>query len=361
MNYLGATILGTGSYLPADRRPNTWWTDGVVSKWTRPGERRALTSGQVDRSTALPPSKALVARHLAEGRGNPFHGIAERRIVDSEASVASLSIAAGRKALESAKLDPAEIDLLVDYSIPAEVAWPNNTGLIQKELGLRCMSFAVDTACTSFLTALDVAAHYVAAGTARKVLVTMGLGHTRLADPDDPGSVTLGDGAGAVVVGATSPGRGLTSSLARTDGRFHGTVGVTPNEGRWYEGRGPSYLRTLKMVQGMESVLNGAEWAGETIGTLLSRNGLAAPDVNWFFAHQPMPWFNAMCREAAGLVNARTVDSYSWLGSMGAANIPVNLDIAVHEKEVRDGDIVLFYSAGLGFNWIATVMQWGRA
>lgn len=357
----GATIWGTGSHLPEQRRLNDWWPPALVEQWSRPGAARELTQGSAALSASLTPRQALVARHLAEARGNVFYGIRERRVIGQTERVVDMAIAAGRKAIETAGIDAAEIDLLLDYSAPPEVAWPTNAGLVQDGLGLSCMAMTVDSACSSFLAQLNVGARYIATGGARHVLVVTALGHSRLTEPEIPGSVTLGDGAGAVVLGPAEAGMGFLGSFARNDGRLHGIVGVVPERGRWYDGNGPLRLRTLRMIQGVQSMLDAGENAHEAITSVLGQVGACAEDVAWFIGHQPMPWFNPVAREAAGLTRAKTIHTYEWLGSMGAANIPVNLDIACRERVLKNGDLMILYSNGAGLNWAAIAMRWGRA
>jgi len=36
------------------------------------------------------------------------------------------------------------------------------------------------------------------------------------------------------------------------------------------------------------------------------------------------------------------------------------LDLAIEEGRIRDGDLVLMISAGIGYAWNALVLRWGR-
>src|ERR1700739_4318213 len=79
-----------------------------------------------------------------------------------EETAASLALKACRQVVEKAAIDPAEIDLIFDFtSVPEEYVAPtwSAAGFIQKELGAtRALATAVNTGgCASYHTTLKVA------------------------------------------------------------------------------------------------------------------------------------------------------------------------------------------------------------
>ena len=132
-------------------------------------------------------------------------GIRERRVAAPGDRFADLAAAAGRDALRRAKLDPADLDLVVVATMSQDDLLPNASPLVARALGAtRAGAFDVGAACSGFIAGLALAAGQVEAGRARHVLVVGADLMSRFVDPDDRRTAALfGDGAGAVVVSPT--------------------------------------------------------------------------------------------------------------------------------------------------------------
>ena len=88
-------------------------------------------------------------------------GIKERRI---GGSTASLSVEAGRQAMEMAGLEPSQIDALVLATTTPDRTIPGTSSTVQYQLGLFCGAFDVNAACSGFTYALVVAHGLIAMG-----------------------------------------------------------------------------------------------------------------------------------------------------------------------------------------------------
>ena len=131
-------------------------------------------------------------------------GIKERRI---GGSTASLSVEAGRQAMEMAGLEPSQIDALVLATTTPDRTIPGTSSTVQYQLGLSCGAFDVNAACSGFTYALVVAHGLIAMGSDR-VLVIGTDTLSRVTDWDDRNTAVLfADGSGAVVLEAVE-GRG---------------------------------------------------------------------------------------------------------------------------------------------------------
>ena len=134
-------------------------------------------------------------------------GIRERRVL-SEETLQSLAEAAGKAALENARVAPEEIDFVLVTTVQAETLSPALACDIQTALGLKCMGLDLNGGCTGFIAALSVAEGLIAAGRAHKVLIVSAEALSRFADWTDRSTCVLfGDAAAAVVVraGGVSP------------------------------------------------------------------------------------------------------------------------------------------------------------
>src|SRR5581483_1414920 len=140
-------------------------------------------------------------------------GIRERRIAAANETTSDMGVQAGRRALESAGLQPADIDLLVVATITPDLPMPATACLIQDKLGVPTTAacFDLNAACSGFIYALDTACAMIGSGRYKHALVIGVEKLSAIVDWQDRTTCVLfGDGAGAAVIGASpEPNRGL--------------------------------------------------------------------------------------------------------------------------------------------------------
>ena len=90
----------------------------------------------------------------------------------SEETTVSLAAEAGRKALENAKIDAEQIDLLIVSTFTPDKSLPNTACAVQGILGCRhAVAFEMNAACSGFLFALNTAYAYFSLGVYKKALI----------------------------------------------------------------------------------------------------------------------------------------------------------------------------------------------
>ena len=146
-------------------------------------------------------------------------GIEERHIAADDETTSTLALAAARMALERARIDPDELDLIVAATTTPDGLFPSVASLVQEGLGAhRAGAFDVNAACMGFMSALATGTQFIGAGSARRVLVIGAEVLSRIVNWQDRGTCVLfGDGAGAVVLEAAEFG-GPLSFVLRSDG-----------------------------------------------------------------------------------------------------------------------------------------------
>src|SRR5271157_5639596 len=173
-------ILGTGAYAPD----------------------RILTNGDLSRMVDT-SDEWIRARS----------GIRERRIAAADEATSDIAVRAARLALEDAGIAAAEIDLLIVATVTPDYPMPATACIVQHKLGVpsEAACFDVNAACSGFIYALDIACAMLGSGRHKKALVIGAEKLSSITDWNDRGTCLLfGDGAGAVVVGASArPGHGL--------------------------------------------------------------------------------------------------------------------------------------------------------
>lgn len=182
-----AAITGWGAYVPA----------------------RVLTNADLERMVAT-SDEWIVTRT----------GIRERRIASPEETTLSMATEAARQAVATAGLDPAQLDLVIVATTTPDYLMPATASLLQAAIGAsRAGAFDLVAACSGFVYALSVGAQFIKAGTARAVLVVGVDALTRWLDFTDRSTCVLfGDGAGAVVLEASTEDEGVLSTVLGSDG-----------------------------------------------------------------------------------------------------------------------------------------------
>jgi 3-oxoacyl-[acyl-carrier-protein] synthase-3 len=146
-------------------------------------------------------------------------------------SLTDLGERAGRRALTSADLRPADVDLMVMGTASPDMLMPTTVNMIADRLGVNGVpTYQLQSGCTGAVQALDVAWQMLRSGRYRTALVVGGdtcakhfdtsVDPSRLPPAQQVNGMLFGDGAGAVVLGA-EPAAGslaIREVLLRLDG-----------------------------------------------------------------------------------------------------------------------------------------------
>src|SRR6185436_14423530 len=83
-----------------------------------------------------------------------------------------LAYRAAERALQNAGVKAGQVDLIIVATITPDMLFPSTACLVQQRLGAtRAAAFDLEAACSGFVYALDVAAHFVQSHTYDTVLV----------------------------------------------------------------------------------------------------------------------------------------------------------------------------------------------
>ncbi|HEX6458126.1 MAG TPA: beta-ketoacyl-ACP synthase 3 [Thermoleophilaceae bacterium] len=272
-------------------------------------------------------------------------GIRERRALLDHERVSDLAAQAGALALERSGITPDEIDLLIVATTTQDEITPNTAPLVAGELDLaNAAPIDVGAACTAFVSALQVTTAQLESGRSRKALVIGVDALHRYLNHDDRRTAALfGDGAGAVVMTATSEGRMGPIVLGSES---------APEMIRIRRGG------TLEM-QGHDTFVNAVARISEVTLEVVERAGLALEEVDLFVYHQANARIIAAVGEKLGLSPERVIDCIANYGNTSAASIPIALAEAEADGRLKPGMRVLAGAFGAGFTWGGALMEWG--
>ena len=284
-------------------------------------------------------------------------GIRRRHIVDEAESTCDLAERAARNALDSSRIDPSALDLIVVGTTTPDRIYPSTACRLQARLGAGgCPAFDVQAVCTGFIYALGVAEKFFRAGGVGRALVVGADTHSRLLDWSDRGTCVLfGDGAGAVVLEA-SESPGVMSTHLHADGRYERLLyveGGTPRgAGRIAEGG--AYTK----MQGNEVFKVAVRTLRRIVDETLAANHLGKADVDWLIPHQANVRIIEATARKLGLPMDRVVVTVEDHGNTSAASVPLALDTAVRDGRVQRGQVLLLEAFGGGFTWGSALVRY---
>ncbi len=289
-------------------------------------------------------------------------GVKERHIADDNQASSDLGLVAARRALEDARTDPEDVELIVVGTVTPDMPFPSTACIIQHQLGARnAAAMDVNAGCTGFIYALDMARHCIADGTYRTVLVVGAETLSRITDwTDRETCILLGDGAGAAVVKASSePNKGVIAGHLGADGR-HGEVLWVPGGGS----RRPPTAETVKnglhyMKMDGRAIFKVAVLSMvRTVRRLMEKTGLGPDDVDLIIPHQAnLRIIEAVARQLRIPMEKVFVNIQKYANTSAATCI-IALDEARKSGRIKPGDVTILVAFGAGLTWGGVAIRW---
>lgn len=320
-----ARITGTGSCLPSNRLTNADMVDMLA-------KRGVETSDDwiVERT-----------------------GIRARHFVSDGVFASDLAAVACREAMAAAGVLPADIDLIIVATSTPDMVFPSTAALLQNKLGIAgCPVFDVQAVCSGFVYALTVADSLIQSGTAHKALVVGSEVFSRILDFNDRTTCVLfGDGAGAVVLEASDVA-GILATDIHADGKHAGILCVPGHVA------GGSILGDPLLKMDGQAVFKLAVGVLEdTARAVLAKAGKKAEDVDWLIPHQANIRIMQSTARKLKMSMDKVVVTVDQHGNTSAASIPLALDHAVRQGQVKKGDTLMLEGVGGGFTWGAVLLN----
>lgn len=264
------------------------------------------------------------------------------------------------RALAHAGITANEVDLVLGASAAGVQPIPCTAALVLERLTLdgHAAAFDVNSTCTSFITALDVASRYLDAGDHDTVLVFAGDVGTRFLNPAQKESYELFSDAGAAVVLRRSESgvSGVIASAQQTWPAYaHDTEirgGLSRSPAQVYADADPGdYLFDM---DGRRALLGMMRVLPDFFARFHERSGIGYDDVALWVPHQASAALGPML-DRLGIPADRRIDEVAAFGNMVSASVPFMLARALDQGRVARGDTVVLCgtAAGLTANILA--------
>ncbi|MGH2515763.1 MAG: 3-oxoacyl-ACP synthase [Ktedonobacterales bacterium] len=321
------------------------------------------------------PEQVQDAAYIAAESGIPAEvvrtklGITAKHRAGPDDQTSAMAVHAARRALERAEVTPGELDLILySGSMHKDFYVWSAANRIQHVLGAtNAYAFELAALCTTNVLALKVARDLMTADTRlRTVLICGGHRTADLINFRDASSrflFNLADGGSAMVLRRGYPANRILRSSFISDGSLAEDV-MIPAGGTRLPTSAETLARGLHtfLVPDTEHLRAGLDGISErrfvtVVREAVERSGRAVGDIAFLAINHMKPSMHRRILAQLELTEAQSVylDEF---GHIGAPDQVLALELA--RDRLRDGDLVVMASAGLGFTWGATALRWGR-
>ena len=329
MQNLGVAITGSGSALPANCLDND-----TLSKL-------------VDTSDEWIASRT---------------GIRQRRLATSAQSVSEIAAMAAKGAIAMAGISPLDIDLIILATSTADDLF-GSACQIQTQIGAtNAVAFDLTAACSGFVFGLVTAAQFIRTGVYQNVVLIGGDILSRWVDWKNRSTCVLfGDGAGAVVMQARESDSLLGFEI-KSDGTQNNCLNLS------YSPESQSLTPDIEVGKGnfKPITMNGKEVyrfavqrVPEVIDKALFQANMTTEQVDWLILHQANQRILDAVAQRLNIPSHKVISNLANYGNTSAASIPIALDEAVRNGQIKTGDTIAVSGFGAGLTWGAAIFKWG--
>jgi 3-oxoacyl-[acyl-carrier-protein] synthase III len=320
-----------------------------------------MTSEQISMASGIPQD--VLERKM---------GIVRKPIPGDEDHSCEMGIRAARKAIAKAGIDPLEIDLVI-YIGEEHKEYPVWTAALklQQEVGaLNAWGFDVALRCCTTIMAIKVAKNMMLADESIKtVLLAGGYRNSDLIDYQNPRTrfmFNLSAGGGAMILRKDSYISGLGKVLDShiiTDGSFSEDViicaggtkqPITPEalerRQQYFDVPDPEAMKARLDAKSMQNFV-------AVVRESVTRSGYRLEDIDYLaILHMKKSAHDYVLGEL-GLTQEQTIYLEDY-GHIGQFDQILSLELGMQQGKIQSGDLVVLVSAGVGYAWGATTVEW---
>ncbi|NOR26605.1 MAG: 3-oxoacyl-ACP synthase III [Desulforhopalus sp.] len=307
---------------------------------------------------------------LPPGRLELMSGIRERRLWPEGTRPSEAATLAGKRVLETADIDPKDIECLIFTSVSRDMMEPATASFVHDKLGLSssALIFDISNACLGFLDGMVMLANMIELGQVKNGLIVSGetaeelLESTLLTLLEDTtlsrksikpafASLTIGSGSIALYM------RKAKDSEDRPR-LVHGTWQANTEHSDLCHG-GQKGASTTLMATNSEALLHrGVETAQMTWKRFSTKPGWGAEDIDRFFCHQVGSAHAKLLFERLGLVPEKNFETLATLGNVGSVSAPITMAMAMEQDAYQRGQKGALLGIGSGINCLMLGVEW---
>lgn len=296
----------------------------------------------------------------------PRTGIKERRIMTDKPNY-YMGVQAAKKAIEDAGVAPEEIDLILLSTCSPDFFYPSMACLVQKAVGaVNAAAIDVNSACTGFITAMDIAQKYLATDHYKTILIVATEKLSNHLDYTDRSMCILfGDAAGAAVVRKSD--KPFYSMLGATGDEFEALYCKVNYEANCpFHGDDMPFYNNIFDTEAKQKFLQSDGHAvykfavnamTKAVRNVAEQGGYAVEDIDLVVPHQANLRIIKKSTEMLGIDPEKVYTNIQRLGNVSSACIPVALDELNKQGRLHSGMRICFVGFGAGLTYGAIIMD----
>lgn len=273
-------------------------------------------------------------------------GIEERRIAEDGMNTSDMAYEAAVEALKHADIKAEEIDMILVATVTPDQPFPSISCMIQERLGAKkAAAMDISAACAGFMYGMVTAKQFIESGAYKHVLIVGVEKLSKITDWKDRNTAVLfGDGAGAVVMGRVSEGRGILSFELGADG-----VGAKH-----------LYQDEYIIMNGREVFKFAVRQMADSSVNVIEQAGLTKDDVDFLIPHQANIRIMEASRQRLELPEEKMSKTIKKYGNTSSSSIPIAMVEELEAGKIKDDDVIVMVGFGGGLTWGAICLRWGR-
>lgn len=286
-------------------------------------------------------------------------GIRERRQIDPHKgeNTSALSSAALASALADARMDAAELDLVIVATCTPDMRCPATACRAAHAVGaVNAAAFDVNAACSGWVFALNTAHAMIRQREFNTVAVIGCDTLTRVMDYSTRGrgcAILFGDAAGAVIIKATDDtSKGMIAQAMRADGSRWSDLYIPEHASDFPrpEEASPEKLDRMQM-RGREVFRFAVGAFPNLIEETLNKAGVKVEDVSQFICHQSNARILEAARKRFGIPEDKLYVNIDRFGNTSSGSVPLCLDELRKAGKLSEGELIMFVAFGGGMTW----------
>lgn len=323
------------------------------------------------------PDNYMTSEELAEKTDIPVNiieekfGLNRKPIPGPGDHTCAMGVKAANTAIEKADIDPEDIDLVI-WAGAEHKEFPVWTASIklQHEVGAKnAWAFDMALRCGTMIMALKVAKDMMVSNNSiNNVLIASGYRNGDLIDYENPRvsfMYNLGAGGAAVILQKGLDRNHILEAAAVNDGSLSECV-VIPAGGTKEE----LTAEGLEKGKNQLDVFN-SEFMKDRLGDVSIKNfvgvveesvkksGYTNDDIDYVAILHMKYSAHKFMLEQLGVSEEQSIYLRDY-GHIGQNDQILSLELGLEEGKIKDGDLVVFVSAGIGYAWNAISIKWGK-
>jgi 3-oxoacyl-[acyl-carrier-protein] synthase-3 len=322
------------------------------------------------------PEERHTAEYISKHSGTPVEilhtkmGLKSKSVPGPGDHTVAMGVKAAKQAIERAKIDPKDIDLVIwAGEVYAEHPMQTYGIKFQGDIGAtNAWAFDVNQRCGTIVVAMMLAKSLMETQGYKRVIIGSGYRNCDLIDYSNIRTRFMHDLAAsgvAMILRADYPHNVVLEGGVISDGQFSEDVyvpaggTVMPMTCEALE-KGLQYLDVTD-PQGLKERLDALSMQNflKVVDESLEKSGYSRKDIDYLgLIRMKRSAFEYVAKEL-GVDPYEQSTYFEEYGHMGQNDAIVSLEEGLRDGKIKDGDVVVLTAAGIGWSWNAMTIKWG--